>query len=89
MVRPCPSWSMRFASPWRGGENIVWAIFVARERSRFEGELIKARAEAQGLARRLAAWDEARRALRARTAKPGEPRPAPPPGGGPEPGVSV
>lgn len=41
--------------PLEGGENIVWAIFVARERSRFEGELIKARAEAQGLARRLAA----------------------------------
>ena len=38
--------------------NIVWAIFVARERSRFEGELIKARAEAQGLAKRLAASNE-------------------------------
>lgn len=40
------------------GDNIVWAIFVARERSRFEGELIKARAEAQGLAKRLAASNE-------------------------------
>lgn len=37
------------------GDNIVWAFFVARERSRFEGELIKARAEAQALAQRLAA----------------------------------
>src|SRR3990167_6790740 len=44
--------------PLEGGENIVWAIFVARERSRFESELIKARAEAQGLARRLAASNE-------------------------------
>lgn len=44
--------------PLEGGENIVWAIFVARERSRFEGELIKARTEAQGLARRLAASNE-------------------------------
>ncbi|MCO5358860.1 sensor domain-containing diguanylate cyclase [Acidovorax kalamii] len=40
------------------GDNIVWAFFVARERSRFEGELIKARAEAQALAQRLAASNE-------------------------------
>lgn len=40
------------------GDHIVWAFFVARERSRFEGELIKARAEAQGLAQRLAASNE-------------------------------
>lgn len=37
---------------------IVWALFVARERSRFEAELIKARTEAQGLAQRLAVSNE-------------------------------
>lgn len=36
-------------------ENIVWAIFVARARSRFESELIKARKEALDLAQRLEA----------------------------------
>lgn len=44
--------------PLESGDNLVWAIFVARERSRFEAELIKARAEAQGLAQRLAASNE-------------------------------
>lgn len=38
-----------------GGEGIVWAVFVARERSRFEAELIRARSEAQSLAQRLTA----------------------------------
>lgn len=36
-------------------ESIVWAIFVARARSRFESELIKARTEALDLAQRLEA----------------------------------
>lgn len=35
--------------------RVVWSVFVARERSRFEAELIKARAEAESLASRLAA----------------------------------
>lgn len=39
-------------------DRVVWAVFVARERSRFEAELIKARTEAQGLAQRLAASNE-------------------------------
>lgn len=34
---------------------IVWAVFVALERSRFEAELIQARADAEGLAERLVA----------------------------------
>ncbi len=46
----------------RGGADaedlIVWAVFVALERSRFEAELIKARADAEGLAARLAASSE-------------------------------
>lgn len=36
-------------------ERIIWAIFVARARSRFESELIKARKKAQDLAQRLEA----------------------------------
>jgi two-component system cell cycle response regulator len=46
------------SKPLKNGPHIVWAIFVARERSRFEGELIKARSEAQGLAERLATSNE-------------------------------
>lgn len=38
-----------------GIPRLVWSVFVARERSRFEAELIKARAEAESLASRLAA----------------------------------
>ncbi len=38
--------------------TIVWAVFVALERSRFEAELIQARADAEGLAARLAASSE-------------------------------
>ncbi|MDP3699675.1 MAG: sensor domain-containing diguanylate cyclase [Hylemonella sp.] len=38
-----------------GVDTIIWAFFVARERSRFEAELIRARADAQSLAQRLAA----------------------------------
>jgi diguanylate cyclase (GGDEF)-like protein len=41
-----------------GIEGIVWAVFVARERSRFESELIRARSEAQSLAQRLTASNE-------------------------------
>ena len=39
-------------------ESIVWAVFIALERSRFEAELIQARADAEGLAARLAASSE-------------------------------
>jgi len=39
----------------QSGERIVWAIFVARARSRFESELIKARQQALDLAQRLEA----------------------------------
>lgn len=46
-----------------GTDHIVWAVFVARERSRFEGELIRARADAQGLARQLQAREEEERQL--------------------------
>lgn len=46
-----------------GADRIVWAIFVARERSRFEGKLIQARADAQGLARQLQAREEEERQL--------------------------
>lgn len=41
-----------------GTDGIVWAVFVARERSRFEAELIRARSEAQSLAQRLTASNE-------------------------------
>ncbi len=36
-----------------GADRIVWAAFVARERSRFEAQLIRARADAQDLAEQL------------------------------------
>ncbi len=41
-----------------GEASIVWAVFVALERSRFEAQLIQARADAEGLAARLAASNE-------------------------------
>lgn len=46
-----------------GEACIVWTLFVARERSRFEGELIRARAEAQTLARQLQSLEEEQRHL--------------------------
>lgn len=48
---------------WHGEACIVWSIFVARERSRFEVELIRARAEAQTLAQRLQSLEEEQRLL--------------------------
>ncbi len=46
-----------------GADRIVWAVFVARERSRFEGQLIRARADAQSLAQQLRAREEEERQL--------------------------
>lgn len=48
---------------WDGVPCIVWSIFVARERSRFEGELIRARADAQTLAQQLQSMEEEQRLL--------------------------